>query len=203
MLGNESFERRFVVGLGNPGRDYAETRHNIGFRVVAALRGRWRLDAGRRAFSGRTWEARLQRAGTDRRVVLLEPYTFMNCSGRAVQEMMRFYKADFENLLVVLDDMALEFGRLRMRPEGSHGGHNGLADIIASLGSQSIPRLRIGIGNPPGRMEGRDFVLSRFRGQEVETIADAIERAADAVEDWLFSGSRYVMDHYNRKSDDE
>jgi PTH1 family peptidyl-tRNA hydrolase len=200
---DEADRTKFVVGLGNPSRQYARTRHNVGFAVLEALRRRWDLDEGRRAFEGRLNDARVQRPGTGvRRAMLLEPHTYMNCSGRAVRQMADFYKAACEDLLIVLDDMALPVGRLRARAEGSAGGHNGLTDVLAALGSEKVPRLRIGIGPPPGSMDPKDFVLSPFLDEELATIQQAVPRAAEAVEDWLFHDIAYVMDKYNRKADE-
>ena len=194
--------RRFVVGLGNPGQEYAGTRHNVGFGVLEVLRRCWDADAGRRAFGGRVYDARPQRPGLgSRRVLLLEPHTFMNCSGRAVREMAQFYQASPPEVLVVLDDMALPAGCLRMRADGSPGGHNGLADVLAALGSEAVPRLRIGIGSPAPAMDPRDFVLGRFRAEEMDEIERAVRSAAQAVEDWVFHGTTYVMDRYNRSPD--
>ena len=203
MQADEADRTKFVVGLGNPSRQYARTRHNVGFAVLEALRRRWDLDKGRRAFEGRLNDARVQRPGTGvRRAMLLEPHTYMNCSGRAVRQMADFYKAACEDLLIVLDDMALPVGRLRARAEGSAGGHNGLTDVLAALCSEKVPRLRIGIGPPPGSMDPKDFVLSPFLDEELATIRQAVPRAAEAVEDWLFHGIAYVMDKYNRKADE-
>jgi PTH1 family peptidyl-tRNA hydrolase len=169
--------------------------------VLAALQRKWQAPDGRQAFSGRLHDVRLRGpAGETRRVMLLEPYTYMNLSGRAVQEMAAFYKAEPQDLLVVLDDMALPTGRLRFREGGSAGGHKGLADILAALGTGQVPRLRIGIGVPPGRMDAADFVLSRFSADEAESIEHAVAQAAEAVEDWVFRGVKYAMDTYNRKS---
>ena len=198
---------RFVVGLGNPGRRYARSRHNVGFRVLAELRRRWRAGDGRRAFEGVVHEARPAGPdGRERRVVMLEPHTYMNCSGRAVGKMVGFYKLSpdepegrFENLLVVMDDMALPPGRLRARAQGSAGGHKGLADVLAALGSDEVPRLRVGIGEAPRAGGATEFVLGRFSQEEDEAIREAIERAADAVADWVFRGIRYVMDTYNHR----
>jgi PTH1 family peptidyl-tRNA hydrolase len=192
---------RFVVGLGNPGRAYRRTRHNVGFAVVEALAARWEAGRGRRAFHGRLREARPTVGGQVRRVLLLEPATYMNRSGSAVAAMMRFYKADLADLLVVLDDMALPLGRLRLRPGGSSGGHKGLADVLTALGSEQVPRLRIGIGAAPAGMDGTDYVLTTFGLTEQETIDQAVRQAAEAVEDWLAMSMTDVMDRYNRKGD--
>jgi len=196
--------RRFVVGLGNPGRKYARTRHNVGFRVLDVLRCRWGAEAPRKAFGGEVCDARPARPGDgERRVLLLEPHTYMNRSGLAVREMAEFYKARLEEILVVLDDMNLPPGRLRARPGGSAGGQKGLADVLVRLGGEEVPRLRIGIGRPPPTMDGVDFVLTKFDEDEEEMIEIVVQTAADAVEDWVFCGLAFVMEKYNRKPDSD
>lgn len=193
---------RFVVGLGNPGRKYARTRHNVGFRVIEVLCERWGANGGRSAFGGRVFDARPRRIEADRRrVLLLAPQTYMNRSGRSAREMVSFYKATPQNLLVVLDDTALPLGRLRARAGGSAGGHKGLADVLGQLGTECVARLRIGIGSPPPAWDTVDFVLSAFREDEEEIIKAAIRLAAEAVEDWVFDGIDSVMSKYNRKSE--
>ncbi len=193
-----------MVGLGNPGRRYAETRHNVGFMVADRLGQRWQADRAKRAFSGQVVEARPARPGqNESKVVLLKPETYMNRSGQAVREMLRFFKAETADLLIVLDDTALPLGRIRARASGSGGGHNGLNDIMTALASQDINRLRIGIDPAPGIMEQSDYVLGKFTAKQIEQIAPAIEQAADAVEDWIFEGITYVMDKYNRKPDNQ
>ncbi|MCD6304373.1 MAG: aminoacyl-tRNA hydrolase [Planctomycetes bacterium] len=205
-------ERRFVVGLGNPGRKYAATRHNVGFRVLEALKNRWAIRSARKAFGGELCEARLTAgrgsvgpggpAGRDGQggevsVMLLAPQTYMNCSGRAAAEMAAFYKASAEQILVVSDDMNLPLGRLRIRPGGSAGGHKGLADVLEKLGTPDVPRLRIGIGSPAPYMDAVDFVLSRFTPDEQAKMDRAVQRAAEAVEDWALHGVTFAMDKYN------
>ena len=135
--------------------------------------------------------------GTARTVVLLEPLTYMNRSGEAVSGMAGFYKAGPSDLLVVLDDMALPVGRIRARPGGSDGGHNGLKDIIRLMGTDQVPRLRVGIGPPPPLADAVDHVLSGFEADQLPTMEQAIKLAADAAEDWVAHGVRYVMDKYN------
>ncbi|MFP4052787.1 MAG: aminoacyl-tRNA hydrolase [Phycisphaerae bacterium] len=191
-------KRRFVVGLGNPGRQYVGTRHNVGFEVVAELGRRWSLGEPVLKFGGAVLDGQI--AGV--RTTMLAPQTYMNRSGESVRKMTDFYKASPKDVLVVLDDMALEPGRLRLRPRGSAGGHNGLSDIFRHLGTQELPRLRLGIGSPPGRMDSADYVLSRFRSDEIETIELAVKTAADAVEDWLGGDVQQVMEKYNRKPED-
>jgi len=194
---------RFVVGLGNPGTKYARTRHNVGFRVLEALRRRWGLDTPRKTFGGLLWDARAVTSDAPARTMLLEPHTYMNRSGLAVRDMMAFYKAELDEVLIVLDDMNLPLGRLRARPGGSAGGQKGLADILVKLASRQVPRLRIGIGSPPPSMDGVDFVLTTFRKDEEQCIAVAVATASDAVEDWLSHGLSFVMEKYNRKPDSD
>ena len=128
---------------------------------------------------------------------MLMPETYMNRSGQAVRELSGVYKAVPEDILVVLDDLALPAGRVRARARGSAGGHKGLADVLRVLGTDEIPRLRIGIGEPPGGMDAVDYVLARFSRDELEEARHAVETAADAVEDWLFNDMAFVMDRYN------
>lgn len=194
--------RKFVVGLGNPGRKYVDTRHNVGFRVLEVLRQRWSLGAAAEKFQSMFWQARRERFDEEpRNVVLLAPMTYMNNSGQAVRAMMDFYKARPDEMLVVLDDFALPLAQLRVREKGSAGGHNGLSDIISKCGTDEVPRLRIGIGIPPGVMDASDFVLGKFAPKEVEDIGSAINIAADVVEDWVFGDIKKIMTKYNRKSD--
>jgi PTH1 family peptidyl-tRNA hydrolase len=201
VQGQPDDNTRFVVGLGNPGRRYAGTRHNLGFRVVERLVGRWASPGGRHGFAGVVHESRPRRGERTRRVVMLTPLTYMNRSGRAVAELVRFYKAGVGDVLVVLDDMALPAGRLRARAGGSAGGHNGLADVLASLGTQDVPRLRIGIASPPPGVDPTAYVLGRFEPHEAETIDRAVRDAEQAVEDWVFEGIDCVMERYNRKGE--
>ncbi|MBS3733500.1 MAG: aminoacyl-tRNA hydrolase [Phycisphaerae bacterium] len=189
-----------MIGLGNPGRRYKRTRHNVGFDVVDALVARWGLGRGRKGFGGRVYRARRRVGDAERRVVLFKPLQYMNRSGGPVRDVTAFEKADRQDVLVVLDDLALNLGRIRARPSGSGGGHKGLRDVIAALGGQDVPRLRVGIGAPPPPMDATAYVLQRFAPDEHEAVERAIDRAADAVEDWLANGMAYVMDRYNRRS---
>ncbi len=199
MHNGEADRTKFIVGLGNPGRRYANTRHNLGFAVADVLVDRWQTGRGKRAFGGKLYNARLQRGTKQQMAMLLKPLTYMNRSGQAVREMAAFYKADPDQILVVLDDLALPTGRLRARAGGSAGGHNGLADVLEALGHTQMPRLRIGIGPARPDMDSADFVLRPFEADEAEIIETAAKRAADAVEDWVFNGIEFVMDKYNGK----
>ncbi|MHC4563039.1 MAG: aminoacyl-tRNA hydrolase [Planctomycetota bacterium] len=194
---------KLVVGLGNPGRRYDNTRHNVGFWVVDALAERWGATA-RPAHDGLLYDGRAERPGRlTQRVMLLKPQTFMNVSGRSVTAVMRYYKIAQDNVLLVLDDLALPPGRLRARPDGSAGGHKGLTDVQKCLGSDAVSRLRIGIGAPPEPMSAEDYVLATIEPDQRAVIDRAAALAADAVGDWLFEGITYVMDRYNRQPEDE
>lgn len=193
---------KLVVGLGNPGPEYRDTRHNVGFRVVDELARRWGIEQWRESFEALA--ARATRGGEP--VMLAKPLTFMNLSGRAVAGLAGFYKMDPADLFVITDDAALPLGRLRARRDGSDGGHNGLKSLAQSLGTQAYPRLRIGVGRgdieaPDGRVLGRpdmaDHVLGRFRPDERDRIAAAILRAADASEVFLSEGIERVMNGFN------
>ena len=184
---------KLVVGLGNPGRKYEETRHNVGFRVVMELARRFDAPPARSKFDGEYSE--IQIAGE--RVLLLCPQTFMNRSGRSVLSSRDFYKITNDNILIICDDFSLPLGRMRFRPKGSAGGQKGLNDVIKRLGSQEIPRLRIGIDPPPENWDVADYVLSKFRQSELKTIDRSIQVAADAVETWSRAGADACMNQYN------
>ncbi len=182
---------KLIVGLGNPGPQYAGTRHNTGFDVVDVLASRWGIGLAAEKFHGLFGAG--QCAGD--RVVLLKPTTFMNRSGRAVLAAGKFYKLDLECLLVISDDVTLPAGRLRMRADGSAGGHNGLQDIIDRLSDDVWCRLRIGIGEPLG--QATRYVLGRFGGEEEIIMQPARQRAADAVECWIENGPDLTMTRFN------
>ncbi len=187
---------KLVVGLGNPGGKYARTRHNVGFLVVDELSRRWSYSRARRRFSGMFADGTIR----GERVLLLEPETFMNLSGVSVRETTTFLKIDVADLLVVSDDMALPLGRLRLRPKGSAGGHNGLTSIIQQLGTDAFGRLRIGIGQVSGeRMVGH--VLGTFSAEEEPVVSRAIQAAADAVECWIVEGVEAAMTKFNRSAE--
>jgi len=196
---------RCVVGLGNPGRRYAQTRHNVGFRVVETLAARWNADGPREAFGGSIFQARpaARKGGREvERIILLKPLTFMNCSGQAVGKLARYLKVQNQDILIVLDDMALPLGRLRLRPGGSAGGHKGLADVVAALGGEDVPRLRIGIGAAPPGMDATDYVLGRFDASQEPVVARAITAAAEAAEAWVFEEMAAVMSQVNQRPAD-
>jgi peptidyl-tRNA hydrolase, PTH1 family len=186
-------EIRLVVGLGNPGPEYAETRHNLGFKVIEALEESLGIEVKQRKFNARIGEGRR----ADRKVILMKPWTFMNRSGQAVATAFGFYKLDLRDLMVVVDDMALETGALRIRADGSAGGHNGLADIIEKLGTNGFARCRVGIGARRGD-QAVGHVLGRPESEEKTRLNQAILRARDAVLCWLDFGVDKTMNEFNR-----
>ena len=186
---------KLVVGLGNPGAKYEGTRHNVGFAAVDLLAKR----------HGAAWEAAPR--GVEALVarwraedaVLAKPLTFMNLSGTAIVGLLQFYKIEPADLLVLVDEVQLETGRLKINPDGSAGGHNGLKSVIESLGSMQFPRLRIGVGRGDSRRDLADHVLARFEAGERDIVEDAIARAADAAETFAVDGLATAMNRFNRK----
>jgi PTH1 family peptidyl-tRNA hydrolase len=182
---------KVVVGLGNPGAKYHGTRHNVGFAVVDLLA--LAPSAGRFASKFEGDIAELTENGE--KVLLVKPHTFMNLSGRCVRQVLDFYKVPHEDLLVVCDDINLPLGRLRMRTQGTHGGHNGLRDIQNHLGTTEYPRLRIGVDSPQD--DAIDHVLGKFRPAERAQIEDALGRAVQAVALWIHQGAEPAMNQFN------
>ena len=186
----EASQIRLVVGLGNPGAEYNRTRHNVGFDVVDLLASDWGLTWQH----SKSWHALWAKG---EKAILVKPASYMNRSGEPLSAVANFYKVAPAEILVVLDDLALELGRLRLRTEGGTGGHNGLESIIVHLGTEAIPRLRIGIGAAPG--EGAvDYVLGRFFEEERPVVQKTIERAADAVKCAIDKGVLSAMNLFNK-----
>jgi peptidyl-tRNA hydrolase, PTH1 family len=184
---------KLIVGLGNPGKKYEGTRHNVGFEVLNLLAQRCGDGQAKEKFDGRLMEAII--AGN--RCLLLWPLTLMNLSGQSVAAAYEFYKLELADLLVVCDDFNLPLGKLRFRPEGSAGGQNGLDDIIQRLASDAFGRLRVGIGPVPDKWNGADFVLGRFDTSERKLVDDAVIQAADGVECWVTEGIAVSMNRFN------
>lgn len=183
---------RLVVGLGNPGREYENTRHNLGFRVVNRLAQRWDTSIGRLECS-----ALVARSGG---TLLAAPQTYMNRSGYAVRCLVEGRGLQTRNILVVYDDVNLPLGRLRLRPSGGPGGHRGMESIVQNLQTEDIPRLRLGIAAAETDISSDDlveFVLSTFVADEEETVQELIEKAADACESWLQEGNEATMNRFN------
>ena len=186
---------KLVVGLGNPGPQYRDTRHNVGFWVIDELASRWQLQ--------QTWRERddalyVKQAGGS---VLAKPLTYMNLSGFAVSKLRQFFQVEPADILVIVDEVALPLGRLRARSRGTAGGHNGLKSVIEQLGTNEFPRLRLGVGRGDGRRDLADYVLSKFDADERETIQAATLRAADAAEMFISEGIARVMNTFNAAND--
>jgi peptidyl-tRNA hydrolase, PTH1 family len=189
----EMTDRYLIVGLGNPGRKYENTRHNIGFDVIDELGRRHGISGGKSERRAVTADGIIQ----GQRVLLAKPLTYMNLSGEAVRALLDYYRIDLERLVVIHDDLDLPLGTLRLRKTGGAGGQRGLRNIIQHLGTPDFSRVRIGIGRPPGRMDPAAYVLQPFRGDDTITARIMIERAADAVETWLADGIELAMTRHN------
>ena len=184
---------KLIVGLGNPGAKYKGTRHNLGFEVVDEVARRRDLE-----FTTSPADAVIAReTGTKGRLILAKPLTFMNRSGYAVSVLSRYFDVETSNILVVLDDVNLSLGRLRARPDGSDGGHNGLQSVILSLGTKEFSRVRMGVGRGPGQRDLSGYVLTRFADEEVASVNELIIRTSDAVELFIKSGIIPVMNRFN------
>jgi PTH1 family peptidyl-tRNA hydrolase len=184
--------RHLVVGLGNPGTEYRETRHNVGFMVLDHLADRYRIRLAQEKFDGEFASDRI--AGTS--VLLLKPQTYVNESGRSVGEAARFYDIDPDEIVVVHDDVDLDFGELRIKRGGGHGGHNGLRDIADNLGDKGFVRVRVGVGRPEyGSV--RDHVLGQFERSEQRELEDLLDAACDALEVLLEEGANEAQNQYN------
>lgn len=183
-----------IVGLGNIGDEYAKTRHNIGFRVVDAL-----AKAGNVTFEDKRYGFVTTLKVKNQTLTLLKPSTYMNLSGNAVRYWMNEKKIPLENVLIVVDDLSLPFGQLRMKPSGSEAGHNGLRHITQVLGTQNYARLRFGIGNDFPRGGQVDFVLGEFPAEDLEKMDERLETAGEMVKSFALSGIQFTMNHFNKK----
>jgi len=188
---------KLIAGLGNPGTKYRDTRHNVGFEVVDVLARRH--GTAFESAPGEALMARVRSVGDG--LLILKPLTFMNLSGHAVAELIRYYRIALSDVLVVVDDVNLPLGRLRIRARGSHGGHNGLRSVAGQLGTDEYARLRLGVGRGDERRDLADHVLARFEADERETIRSAVDRAADAAEMFVTDNIEKVMNSYNRADD--
>ncbi len=184
---------KLVVGLGNPGLKYTGTRHNFGFMVIDELVRRYAANLTAGSFSALSGTIRL---GCDK-VIVLQPQTYMNSSGRSVAPAASYYRIEPEDILVVYDELALPLGQIRIRAKGSAGGHNGMKSIISSLGTEEFPRLRLGIDRPEDASRIVDYVLANFTKKEIATVEQVVSAAADAVETWVTQGTVQAMSKYN------
>ena len=187
---------RIIVGLGNPGKQYADNRHNVGFHVVDKLAEKYGLKFNKMLNRGIAAIGEIE----GRRVVLLKPQTFMNESGVCVSPTFKFYKTDPSNLLIIYDELDIPFAQLRLRKSGSAGGHNGMRSIISKIVTQDFPRLRVGIGRPPGRKEAATHVLADFTRDEVIAMRDVHDRAIAGIVLWLNEGIDKAMNKVNGSS---
>ena len=182
-----------IVGLGNPGPAYRHTRHNFGFLAIDELADALNLQVKRLKFRAMIGEGRFG----ENKVVLIKPMTFMNESGRAVAPLLRFFKLPLSNLLIIHDDLDLPLGTLRLRPTGGTSGQRGMASIITQLGTQDFPRMRLGIGRPPGQMDPVDYVLKDFLPSENELLKIVLKTAVEASQTFITEGLTKTMNKYN------
>lgn len=188
---------KLVVGLGNPGRKYQQTRHNVGFIVAAKVAALTAAGTARNRFEAEVAEGTLVGQAGAEKLVVLCPQTYMNASGKSVRKALDFYKLSPVDVLVICDDLNLPVGRLRIRAKGSAGGQKGLADIIRHLGTESVARLRIGINPPPPGWDAADYVLGKFTSEDKDEIESVTDRAAQAAIQWAREGTGFVMNRYN------
>ena len=187
-------DRHLIIGLGNPGPEYENTRHNVGFRCVESLATKYGLSWNKKKQS----KAKIADGSiAGHRVILVKPQTYMNLSGSSVQGLSLFYKIPSDRILVIFDDMDIPLGTLRIRSKGGSGGHRGMADIVQKLGTQEIARIRFGIGRPPLRMDPAAYVLQPFRGDDVRLVNAATDAASAAIEAWITDGINYAMNQFN------
>ena len=193
MLDSLDKENTLIVGLGNPGLAYRHNRHNVGFMVADALADKLEIPLKRVKFKAQIGNGKLE----DIPIIIAKPLTFMNKSGEAVAPLVRYFKVPLERLLVIHDDMDLPLGTLRMRPSGGSAGHNGMLSIFDKLGTNAIPRLRVGIGRPPGRMDPADYVLQDFPKGDEELLKMVIAQACEAALAFITTGLEKAMNTYN------
>lgn len=188
-----------IAGLGNPTKEYDKTRHNVGFEVIDRLADRYDIDVSERKHRAFCGKGMIE----GQKVLLVKPQTFMNLSGESLRSVVDYYKVMPEELVVIYDDISLPLGQLRIRLKGSAGGHNGIKNIIAHLGTQEFPRIKVGVGAKPPRMDLKDYVLSRFSKGEQELMDEAFQEAAQAVAMMIGEGADRAMNHFNTKKKEE
>ena len=180
-----------IVGLGNPGSQYEDTRHNIGFKVVDNIAKEYNIEINRQKFKGMCGEGFIN----GEKVILLKPTTYMNLSGESIREVVDFYKLSNEDILVIYDDISLDVGRLRIREKGSAGGHNGIYSIIAHLGTDIFPRIKVGVGQP--NVDLVNYVLGKFTKEEMEVLSESIDASTKASKEIISSDVKTAMNIYN------
>ncbi|MFB9758755.1 MULTISPECIES: aminoacyl-tRNA hydrolase [Bacillaceae] len=184
---------KLIAGLGNPGREYEATRHNIGFMVIDELSKRWNIPLNQQKFKGIFGSGVVN----GEKVILLKPLTYMNLSGESIRPLLDYYKIEVADFIVLYDDLDLPVGKLRLRTKGSAGGHNGIKSTIAHLGTQEFNRIRMGIDRPKHGMKVVDYVLGRFAAEEMSEVQHSIQKSADACEQWLSAPFLQVMNTFN------
>lgn len=184
-----------IAGLGNPTKEYDKTRHNVGFSVIDVLADRYRIDISEKKHKALCGRGVIE----GQKVLLLKPQTFMNLSGESIRAAADYYKIEPEEMIVIYDDISLDPGQLRIRLKGSAGGHNGIKNIIANLGTQDFPRIKVGVGAKPPRMDLADYVLSRFGAVEQKLMEEAFGEAAEAAVMMMTDGAERAMNHFNAK----
>ena len=183
---------KLIVGLGNPGKEYEKTRHNIGFMAINNYLKEYNLDLNKTKFNGKYTEANIK----GEKVILLEPQKYMNLSGEVIRDFIKFYKIDVKDILVISDDLDMESGKIRLREKGSSGGHNGLKNIELHLNTNEYKRLKIGVGNNK-MIETRDYVLGKFSKEDFEKIEISIKLTKDIIEDFIDNDFISLMSKYN------
>jgi peptidyl-tRNA hydrolase, PTH1 family len=191
--GNDMDETLLLIGLGNPGREYRETRHNIGFmlidRLAIVLEARFSRLQSRALVASVVYH--------EKKIILAKPQSFMNLSGQSVQGLVRFYKLELSQILIAHDDLDLPLGSIRIRPDGGSAGQKGMSSILEHLGTDKFARIRLGIGRPPGQMQAPDYVLQDFSFHEMKTVSETLLRAVDATLAWVTEGLDSAMNQYN------
>ena len=184
-----------IAGLGNPGEKYDNTRHNAGFLTIDALASKYNIDVREKAHKALIGKGVIE----GQKVILAKPQTYMNVSGESIRALVDYYKIAQEELIIIFDDISLEPGQLRIRKQGSAGGHNGIKSIIAHLGTQEFTRIKVGVGEKPPKMDLADYVLSRFGAEEQKIMDEAFGEAAEAAVMMMTTGAERAMNHYNAK----
>ncbi|MGN0435196.1 MAG: aminoacyl-tRNA hydrolase [Wujia sp.] len=184
---------KIIVGLGNPTREYEGTRHNVGFSVIYNISDKYGIRVDTKKHKALIGKGIIE----GEKVILAMPQTYMNLSGESVREILDFYKCDPSDLIIIYDDISMDVGRLRIRRKGSAGGHNGIKNIIAHIGTDTFDRIKVGVGEKPSGMDLADYVLGRFKKDELDSIRDAVDRACSAAADIVKEGADAAMNRYN------
>ena len=182
-----------IVGLGNPGKEYENTRHNMGFKVLNKLSKKYNIPITKSKFNGKYGTGIIE----NEKVILLEPQTYMNLSGEAIKPMLDFYKVDYSNLLVIYDDIDVEPGKVKIRTKGGPGTHNGMKSVVKEIGTEEFPRIRVGIGQPIIKLAMIDYVIGYVPEEELTILVEGIEKAEKAIEEILKHGINYAMNKFN------